>query len=60
MEVAQIFPLLVLENAEEVAGLHLELCAETFGHERHELLEVAKLAHSLNDLGVLYTLEIFL
>lgn len=58
MEVTQILSLLILEDAHEIACIHLKVCTQSFGHERHKSLEVAELTHCLDDLGVLHTFQI--
>ena len=59
MKVTQVLALLVLENAQKIARIHLKVRTKTFGHEGHESLEVAELIDCLDDLRILYSLHIF-
>ena len=49
---------MVFQDAQKVARVHLEISFETFGHEGHELLEVAELTYCLNHLRVLHSLQV--
>ena len=60
MKVTQILALLVFEDAQEVTRIHLKMRAKTFGHERHEPLEVAELVDCLDDLRILNSLQVLL
>ena len=60
MKVTQILALLVFENAQEITRIHLKMRAKTFGHERHESLEVAELVDCLDDLRILNSFQVFL
>jgi len=58
VEVTQVFALLVLQDAEEVARVNLKVSAKTLAQKGHQLLEVAKLRHGVDHLRVLHPLQI--
>lgn len=61
MEVAEIFALLVLQYTQKVTHVHLEVSAEPFAHQRHQLLKLAEPGHrEVHCLRVLHTFQIFL